>query len=156
MFDVARFWFDNGVDGFRLDMFQWDASLNAGFCDNETTPWLPIHRNHDLVNVKYQLESPDSILSVYKKLLQLRNGNSALQEGSLKVLESSGFEDQQLVYIRQKGTQKILVLINFGDAVCSFTNNTVCDQLSFKIGRYESDDAGNMIIHPHSGLILST
>jgi glycosidase len=142
-------------DGCRTPM-QWDDGLNAGFCGREITPWLPVHRNHDLVNVKYQLESPDSILSVYRKLLQLRNGNSVLQEGTLALLESSGFDEQLLAYVRQKGTQKVLVLINFGDSACSFTNSTNCDHLLFQTGRYETDHAGNVNIHPYSGLILST
>jgi oligo-1,6-glucosidase/alpha-glucosidase len=142
-------------DGCRTPM-QWDDGLNAGFCDREITPWLPVHQNHDLVNVKYQLESPGSVLSVYRELLRLRNGNSVLQKGTLAMSELPGFEEQLLAYVRQKGTQKVLILINFGDSVCSFANSTNCNHLLFQTGRFESDDAGNVNIHPYSGLILST
>ncbi|GLH04143.1 uncharacterized protein GBIM_09919 [Gryllus bimaculatus] len=57
---------------------QWDKTENAGFTTG--TPWLPVNKNYDTLNVAAQEGQPDSHLNVYKKLAALRN-ELAIQRG---------------------------------------------------------------------------
>ena len=49
---------------------QWDNSLNAGF--SKATPWLKVNDNYHTINVKNNLENPNSLYYYYQKLLKLR------------------------------------------------------------------------------------
>jgi alpha-glucosidase len=66
-----------GRDPERSPM-QWDQSPNAGFCSPNVTPWLPTHTNAETVNVAVQEKQPESMLSFYKHLTELRKTELAL------------------------------------------------------------------------------
>lgn len=51
---------------------QWDDSPNSGFTKEGVVPWLPIGPHYKERNVKKQLDDPQSMLSLYKKLLSIR------------------------------------------------------------------------------------
>ena len=51
--------------------FQWDASDKAGF--SEATTWLKLTGDQKQVNAADQINQADSILTFYKKMIQLRN-----------------------------------------------------------------------------------
>ena len=53
--------------------FQWDNSINAGF--TKGTPWLQVNENYKEINAKLQIDDKDSVLSFYKKLINLRKSN---------------------------------------------------------------------------------
>ncbi|HEU4821298.1 MAG TPA: alpha-amylase family glycosyl hydrolase [Qipengyuania sp.] len=56
MFDAMRFWFDRGVDGFRIDVL-WHIVKAEGLADNPLNPhWLPSMTERDRV---LQLHSTD-------------------------------------------------------------------------------------------------
>ena len=57
-------------DPFRTPM-QWDDTVSAGFSSNETT-FLPVNSDYKEINVKKQLDDPDSNLEAYKKLSMIR------------------------------------------------------------------------------------
>lgn len=89
---------------------QWDATSQAGFSSGE--PWMPVHPNYTDRNVEAQKSDPDSLLNVYKKLIQLRKQYPALQQGLYQPLT---FEPHSLMaYLRQTPEEMILVAINFG------------------------------------------
>jgi alpha-glucosidase len=68
---------------------QWDASANAGFSPDGTTPWLPVHDNHTAgVTVADQKLDPASLLSEYRRLIALRKAHPALLEGAYEELMS--------------------------------------------------------------------
>ena len=62
---VAKFSRDNA----RTPM-QWSDADHAGFTTG--TPWLKVNPNYTSINVKDQLDDPDSVRSFYKKLIALR------------------------------------------------------------------------------------
>jgi oligo-1,6-glucosidase/alpha-glucosidase len=142
-------------DGCRSPM-QWDDSVHAGFSDGMTTPWLPVHQNYELVNVAFQQKIPTSLLSIYKNLLQIRNKSEVLLQGSLELIKPTGCSDQLLVYMRKKESQEILIIINFGETQCKFTNKTSCNRLIFQTAQHEFASVVDLTIHPYSGLILSS
>jgi glycosidase len=74
-----------GRDGARSPM-QWDASPNAGFTTPGATPWLPVAPDAATVNVAGQSEDPDSILTLTRRLLQLRKEDPVLRVGDFEPL----------------------------------------------------------------------
>ena len=63
---------------------QWDASPNAGFTAPDATPWLPLASDADHVNVAAQAEDPDSILTLTRRLIELRRQHPVLRLGDFE------------------------------------------------------------------------
>ena len=59
MFDTMRFWFDRGVDGFRVDIL-WHMIKDAAFPDNPPNPdWRPGMAEKDRVLQLHSTDQPD-------------------------------------------------------------------------------------------------
>ena len=97
-----------GRDPQRTPM-QWSAAQNAGFTDGE--PWLPIAKDHVLANVETQRDDPNSMLTLYHQLIDLRRGDPALEVGSFELVTA---KRDLLVYIRRAGKRAFLIALNFG------------------------------------------
>jgi alpha-glucosidase len=97
-----------GRDPERTPM-QWDDSTNAGF--SPAKPWLPLMDNYKEVNVKRQERDDDSILKYYRELIQMRQGEDALQIGDHLPVYTEG---NLLAYIRAGDKRKILIVLNLG------------------------------------------
>lgn len=89
---------------------QWDASHNAGFTTADE-PWLPISGHYADVNVATQREDPRSILSLYRRLIDLRREEPALSVGSYTGFPAAG---HLLAYIREHQGSRLLVALNLG------------------------------------------
>ncbi|HEY3057751.1 MAG TPA: alpha-amylase family glycosyl hydrolase [Chloroflexota bacterium] len=98
-----------GRDPERTPM-QWDASANAGFCPPSVTPWLPIADDYAAVNVAAQQTDQTSPLSLYRSLVGLRRATPALTSGSYR---TAVLTDDVLGYVRERGAQRIMVVLNF-------------------------------------------
>lgn len=89
---------------------QWNAETNAGF--SERRPWLRIDKNYALNNVDGQKESRHSMLILYRRLIQLRRLEPALNIGRyIPVLA----DDQAISYIREIEGEEIsrfLIILN--------------------------------------------
>jgi len=60
MFDVLRFWFDRGVDGFRIDVL-WHIAKHADLADNPTNPaWTPLVRDRDRLLQLHSTDQPEA------------------------------------------------------------------------------------------------
>src|SRR5258708_16019318 len=102
---------DKGRDGERTPM-QWTGGKNAGFTEGK--PWLPVPPSAKTHNVATEERDPDSILSVYKKVLALRHTEPALIEGDYVSVNN---EDPNVYsYLRRYKNQAFLVVLNFSDA----------------------------------------
>ena len=142
-----------GRDGERTPM-QWTAAPNAGF--SEKAPWLPIPPSFATHNVESELKDPDSVLSVYKKVLALRHTNPALLEGSYTALNED--DPYVLSYLRSYKGKAVLVALNMSN-----TARTVKVELAKQgfagftltplVGSYESDKLGVFDLKPFGGLI---
>ncbi len=100
-------------DGCRTPM-QWDGTLNAGFCPDEVSPWLPVQDDHTAENVAIQQADTGSLLSTYKALLALRRDHPALPEGRLTLLKEGYGSQDVLAYRRESAAERLLVALNFG------------------------------------------
>ncbi|UWZ84886.1 glycoside hydrolase family 13 protein [Occallatibacter riparius] len=99
-----------GRDGERTPM-QWDDSANAGFTTG--TPWLPVPPTYKTVNVKAEDGKPDSMLTWYQKLIELKKTNAAMgQQGTNLMLDQNN--SKVLSWLRQTPDGKqVLVSCNF-------------------------------------------
>jgi alpha-glucosidase len=88
---------------------QWDASPNAGFTSGE--PWLPVSADYPQRNVEAQKDDPDSLLSLHRRLIQLRNAEPALSVGDFTPLALDG---QRFAYLREAAGRRFLIALNLG------------------------------------------
>jgi alpha-glucosidase len=101
---------DKGRDGERTPM-QWDGAKNAGF-SSATKTWLPVAPDYKTVNVQAESADPNSMLNWYKKLINLRKTNEALNSGSFKMLNPN--DKNVLTYLREtENGKKVVVALNF-------------------------------------------
>ncbi|MCL1928015.1 MAG: alpha-glucosidase [Treponema sp.] len=76
--------------------YQWDNEHGAGF--TAAQPWLGINANYQKLNYKAQKDDPDSILSYYKKMINLRSSSETLKYGEFKPLLAT---NSLLMYSRE-------------------------------------------------------
>ncbi|MDX3908413.1 MAG: alpha-amylase family glycosyl hydrolase [Sphingobium sp.] len=97
---------DIGRDRSRTPM-PWDASANAGFSTGE--PWLPINTDWMDRNVAAQATDPESMLTLYRRLLALRRSTPALTIGSYAAAEA---DRDVLAYERAHDGDRLLIALN--------------------------------------------
>ncbi|MET0398136.1 MAG: alpha-amylase family glycosyl hydrolase [Longimicrobiaceae bacterium] len=97
-----------GRDPERTPM-QWDAGPGAGFTAGE--PWLPVADDWREVNVEAERGDPASMLSLYRRLIQLRRAEPALHAGAWEPVDAP---DGVLAYRRAGGGRRFLVALNLG------------------------------------------
>jgi len=60
LYDVMRFWFERGVDGFRIDVL-WHIAKAEGFPDNPVNPgWRPGMNERDRLLQRYSTDQPEA------------------------------------------------------------------------------------------------
>jgi alpha-glucosidase len=103
-----------GRDPERTPM-QWSAELNAGFTRGE--PWLPVAEDYKTRNVEAQREDSRSMLTLTRRLLELRRREPALNVGSYVAVPTQG---SLLAYRRREGDSRFLVVLNFAGEPATF------------------------------------
>jgi alpha-glucosidase len=93
-----------GRDPQRTPM-QWDASAQAGFSSVE--PWLPVSPLFKEKNVERAKSDPRSLLTLYRRLIELRRSRGALVTGRKQLLEAP---PEVIAYRRED----LLVALNLG------------------------------------------
>jgi glycosidase len=86
----------------------WNTDINVGF--SEQQPWITIPTDAYKVNIEDQQNDPDSMLSFYKKLLQLRKAHTSLTQGEYEFLKNA---NGLISFIRNDQTERTFVLLNF-------------------------------------------
>ncbi|HEY1483335.1 MAG TPA: alpha-glucosidase [Candidatus Acidoferrum sp.] len=101
---------EKGRDGERTPM-QWDSSKNAGFTTSEH-PWLPIPPSAKTYNVQVESQEPESILTFYRRLIDLRRNQNGLRNGSYQTLDPDN--PNVLAYLRKNPGvgASVLVVLN--------------------------------------------
>ena len=104
---IARFSRDNA----RTPM-QWDDTYEAGFTTG--TPWLHANPKYTTINVASQVNDENSVLSYYKKLIQLRKNPEYKEAIVYGELVPYLREQKNLMAFYRKGEEKtLLVLTNY-------------------------------------------
>jgi glycosidase len=91
---------------------QWSSAPNGGFTTG--TPWEPLQADWKTKNVAAQDSSRNSLLNHYRKLIQLRNANPALNRGTLTLVESQDTTGTIVTWLRSSGDEAFLIVVNFG------------------------------------------
>ncbi|KAF4457084.1 putative maltase [Fusarium austroafricanum] len=91
---------------------QWNYGRHAGFTDAEDGPWMCVNDNYTEINVKQQVNDPQSVFSFWQNLLRLRKGYMDLFiYGTWKSLD---LEDEfVMAYTKSYGSSMALVMLNF-------------------------------------------
>ena len=93
---------------------QWDASPNAGFTAPDVEPWLPLAPDAATVNVAGQAEDPDSVLTLTRRLIQLRREHPVLHAGDFGPFGST--PDGTFAFRRVSPKGRLTVVLNLTDA----------------------------------------
>ena len=142
-----------GRDPERTPM-QWDTSPTAGF--TRGTPWLPLAPDAEFCNVDKLTREPQSILSLYRKLIAMRREHPALRVGSYTQLAIGGGEDV-LGYVRQHGAERFFVLLNLGASEVFVESDQLAGarlRLSTHLDRESEAVAARVVLRPAEGLVL--
>ncbi|TNE47139.1 MAG: alpha-amylase [Deltaproteobacteria bacterium] len=90
----------------------WTAAPQGGFTQGK--PWHPLPQ-HDKANVAGQTQDPNSLLSLYRKLIRVRNNHRALRTGTFAPLILDGQGVSAVVaFIRTHEKQRLAVVVNMG------------------------------------------
>lgn len=96
-------------DHARLPM-QWDGSAHGGF--STAKPWMRANDDYPKVNVKAQEGDPASVLSFWRRMLQLRKAHRELfVHGDFEMLD--GEDPNLFTYTKKAAGQQALVVLNF-------------------------------------------
>ncbi|WP_210489175.1 alpha-amylase family glycosyl hydrolase [Rufibacter aurantiacus] len=108
----------SGVDEDKRKPMQWTPGANTGFSTGN--PWRSINSNFSQFNVQTQSADANSLLSHYRKLIQIRNAQPALRKGYHQDMTSTNAS--VLSYARVFGQEAVVVVSNFSsEAVASPT-----------------------------------
>lgn len=88
---------------------QWTTTGGTGGFSSGR-PWEALQNDHPMVNVATQTDDPDSLLSHYRSLIQLRNQSAALRVGEMTIVESE--TRPVYAYLRHSSAETVLVLMN--------------------------------------------
>ncbi|MBX3390717.1 MAG: DUF3459 domain-containing protein [Phycisphaeraceae bacterium] len=101
---------DKPDENLRTPM-QWTAGANAGFTTGK--PWRAANADASTKNVQAESSDPNSLLSLYRRLIRLRRDNPALAKGDYTALEAS--DKSVYAFARTEGDQTIMVMANLSD-----------------------------------------
>jgi alpha-glucosidase len=118
---------------------QWSSDIHAGFSSVE--PWLPVGGDRDNANVATQSRDAGSLLTLYRRLLELRAAEPVLCEGLHEPLAAG---PAVVAYRRRSATRRLLVVLNFvheptsyslsGDGPGRVLLSTVLDREGERVG----------------------
>jgi glycosidase len=135
----------SGRDGCRTPM-QWDDSYQAGFSpEGAAAPWLPLTDDWPDRNVARHLESPRSLLNLYRTLLAYRKKSPALQSGDYRQIDAP---TGCMAYTRDGGTLTIALNFTDGELDLGFSGKVA-------VTTYLDDNASPGRLRPHEGLIIA-
>jgi len=86
---------------------QWDGSDYSGFSTSST--WQNVKRYYPKVNVALQQQQPNSFLSIYKRLIRLRQQNPVLTHGDVEFISLG---DERLFSIKRSDKHHTLWVIS--------------------------------------------
>ena len=95
-------------DNARTPM-QWSDEPNGGFSNG--TPWIRTNPNYPDINVRRQEHDPDSILSLYRRILNLRIADPDIMGGRIRFLDIDG--PGSFVYLNEGERSDRFVACNF-------------------------------------------
>lgn len=146
--EIMKSIYAKGRDNARTPM-QWDDGENAGFTAG--TPWIEVNPNYTEINVKKEMEDPDSVYHYYQKLIRLRKEQDVFVNGDFQLL----LEDDPAIfaYERNADGKTMRMLANFTGEPVSCELLEDCREEQILIHNYESLPAGG-ILRPYEAMMV--
>lgn len=131
---------------------QWDNSVNAGFSTAE--PWKRVNPNYTEINVKQQLEDPNSVLNHFKKMTQIRKENKVLTYGTYTIIDEE--HPNIYAYTRSDSTTTKTVLLNFSSEPSSIEIKGISSSAKPIINNYNNLQIENstVTLEPYQAVIF--
>ncbi len=143
-----------GRDGCRTPM-RWDTTVNAGFTSAKITPWLPIGPEIEPINVQSQEKNPNSMLSFFKEVLNIRKENNALKHGSLEILPL--LNKKCFCFQREYKNIIVRIFMNFSSKEIKLNTETDGFKLIFStysLRRPINVESDHILLQPNEGIVL--
>ena len=137
-----------GRDPQRTPM-QWDDSQYAGFSDAK--PWLPVADDHAQVNVASQRGDPGSMLTLYRRLIELRRACPPLTQGAFRMLSA---QDNVLAYERSHRDHRLLMALNFDSAPKELIIPVGANERVLLSTKGDPSPAAPLVLRPDEGVIV--
>ncbi|UTR07253.1 alpha-glucosidase [Alkalihalobacillus sp. LMS6] len=101
---------ESGRDNSRTPL-QWNKSKNGGFSTADRT-WMKVNPNYTSINIEKQQDDPDSILSYYRKMIEVRKQFDTLVYGNYELLDT---DDNVFAYERKSQNETITIVVNLSE-----------------------------------------
>jgi alpha-glucosidase len=141
-----------GRDPVRTPM-QWSSARWAGFSANQ--PWLPLADDFEQLNVAVERDDPASLLSLYRRLIELRRTEPALSVGAYAALPSG---EHLMVYMRKAGERRLVIALNFSAQPCVLNIGDLQAHavvlLSTNLDRQQEEPAEDLTLRANEGVII--
>jgi alpha-glucosidase len=143
----------HGRDPERTPM-QWSAGEHAGFSTRE--PWLPVAEDYASKNVERESSDASSILTLNRRLMELRRREPALSVGSYSGVPQDG---DLLSYRRHfdRG-RRFLIILNLGSEPAVFQNPAAARRgavaLSTHLDREQEAYDGRIELRGDEGVVI--
>jgi alpha-glucosidase len=98
-----------GRDGCRTPM-QWSRAAHGGFTRPGAAPWIDCGDSAS-VNVADQMDDPQSMLSLYRRMIRVRRSIPALSDGSYRAIEPAPADT--FVFARESPGSRAIIALNF-------------------------------------------
>ncbi len=148
-----KYWpFFKGRDRARTPM-QWNDTLFAGF--SNTTPWLSINKDYKKINVENQINNQDSLLNLYKYLINLRRSSPALYSGNW--MSDSKGKNGILSFYRKYENEQFLIILNFTSSQKQYLKEfNLEDKKIFSILSDCSNtlNSNGLLLNPYEGVVI--
>lgn len=144
-----------GRDHARLPM-QWNDSPHSGFTASDSQPWMRAHDLYGEINVEKQENDPQSVLSFWKKMLNLRKEyRDLLIHGNLELLDFSN--EGSFCFTKHRddlGDSKALVVLSFQKTSQPFTLAEKTRSMKLVVCNYGNEnDVSETTLRPFEGRI---
>ena len=146
--EIMKSIYAKGRDNARTPM-QWDDGENAGFTAG--TPWIEVNPNYTEINVKKEMEDPDSVYHYYQKLIRLRKEQDIFVNGDFQLLLEN--DPAVFAYERNADGKTMRMLANFTGEPVSCELLEDCREEQILIHNYESLPAGG-ILRPYEAMMV--
>lgn len=132
--------------------FQWDNSINAGF--TKGTPWLQVNENYKEINAKLQIDDKDSVLSFYKKLINLRKSNEYKEVVVYgEFIPDLEVYDNVIAFYRKGANKCLMVIINYQnkEQIIDFNKTYKILINNYKDLKFVNNE---LMLKPYQGIII--
>lgn len=135
--DIMEVVWAQGRDNSRTPM-QWTNEKNGGFSKADQT-WMKVNPNFNTINVEAQKDDKDSILSYYRKMIDIRKQFETLSYGTYKLMDVS--DEELFVYERISQDETFTIAVNLSEETKAYQGP---EESALLLGNYKESLTGTL------------